>query len=335
MRSTWTPTRRFSGYCGTPRADGHQVRLRHCSVRAPAPCLSMAMPLRACALPVSALGDAEVTTIEGVAGPEADAVRRAWAARDVPQCGYCQSGQVMSAVALLNEVKKPTDRDIDLAMHGNICRCATYVRIRAAIQDAADAGGLRHDDTHQAQRRAVLKGSRSRHRLCLPGVGARTSGGQGGHPSGRSLYPTSSRPNAFVRVGTDSTVHGPGQDIESARERSPASPLWWRTSWTRTGPRSRMQHAPSNRGALQESYARRSEHWRLHLDRQFLRADAQGRRGCARRAGAGRGAKIGACPSRRVKVDTACCVMPPRGGRAGSAQFAQAAVACAVPPDRR
>jgi isoquinoline 1-oxidoreductase alpha subunit len=95
--------------------------------------------LRSCTLPVSALGNGEVTTIEGVAGREAEAVQRAWVARDVPQCGYCQSGQVMSAIALLREVKKPTDRDIDLAMNGNICRCATYVRIRAAIHDAARA----------------------------------------------------------------------------------------------------------------------------------------------------------------------------------------------------
>jgi isoquinoline 1-oxidoreductase alpha subunit len=96
-------------------------------------------PLRSCSLPVSAVADHEVTTIEGVAGPEAEAVQRAWIARDVPQCGYCQSGQVMSAIALLREVKKPDDRDIDLAMNGNICRCATYVRIRAAIKDAAGA----------------------------------------------------------------------------------------------------------------------------------------------------------------------------------------------------
>jgi isoquinoline 1-oxidoreductase subunit alpha len=94
-------------------------------------------PLRSCVLPVSALGAGEVTTIEGIAGREVEAVQRAWVARDVPQCGYCQSGQVMSAVALLREVKKPNDRDIDLAMNGNICRCATYVRIRAAIHDAA------------------------------------------------------------------------------------------------------------------------------------------------------------------------------------------------------
>ncbi|HYX83152.1 MAG TPA: 2Fe-2S iron-sulfur cluster-binding protein, partial [Gemmatimonadales bacterium] len=95
--------------------------------------------LRSCTLPVSALGTREVTTIEGVSGREAEAVQRAWVARDVPQCGYCQSGQVMSAIALLREVKKPTDRDIDLAMNGNVCRCATYVRIRAAIHDAARA----------------------------------------------------------------------------------------------------------------------------------------------------------------------------------------------------
>ena len=94
-------------------------------------------PLRSCALPIAALGDGEVTTIEGVNGRAAQAVQRAWAARDVPQCGYCQSGQVMSAVALLSEVRRPNDRDIDLAMNGNICRCATYVRIRAAIKDAA------------------------------------------------------------------------------------------------------------------------------------------------------------------------------------------------------
>jgi isoquinoline 1-oxidoreductase subunit alpha len=96
-------------------------------------------PLRACSLPISALGESEVTTIEGVTGREAVAVQSAWVARDVPQCGYCQSGQVMSAIALLKEIRKPTDRDIDLALNGNLCRCATYVRIRAAIHDAARA----------------------------------------------------------------------------------------------------------------------------------------------------------------------------------------------------
>jgi isoquinoline 1-oxidoreductase alpha subunit len=93
-------------------------------------------PMRSCALPVSAVrGD--ITTIEAVAGPEAKAVQAAWVAHDVPQCGYCQSGQIMTAVALLREQPKPSDRDIDLAMNGNICRCATYLRIRSAIHDAA------------------------------------------------------------------------------------------------------------------------------------------------------------------------------------------------------
>jgi isoquinoline 1-oxidoreductase alpha subunit len=94
-------------------------------------------PLRSCTLPVSAVGDSEITTIEGLKSREAQAVQKAWIAHDVPQCGYCQSGQIMSAVALLEDNNKPTDSDIDLAMNGNICRCATYVRIRSAIHDAA------------------------------------------------------------------------------------------------------------------------------------------------------------------------------------------------------
>jgi isoquinoline 1-oxidoreductase alpha subunit len=100
-------------------------------------------PLRSCTLPVSAVGRRTVTTIEGVAGREADAIRKAWIAHDVPQCGYCQSGQVMSATALLQKVPQPSDRDIDLAMSGNICRCATYVRIRSAIKDAARTLGAK------------------------------------------------------------------------------------------------------------------------------------------------------------------------------------------------
>ena len=93
--------------------------------------------IRSCSLPVSAVGRKEITTIEGLKSREGAAVQKACVALDVPQCGYCQSGQVMSAAALLSLNPKPTDRDIDLAMNGNICRCATYVRIRAAIHDAA------------------------------------------------------------------------------------------------------------------------------------------------------------------------------------------------------
>ena len=79
----------------------------------------------------------EVTTIEGLKSKEGKAVQAAWEKLDVPQCGYCQSGQVMSASALLSKIKRPSDADIDASMAGNVCRCATYVRIRAAIHEAA------------------------------------------------------------------------------------------------------------------------------------------------------------------------------------------------------
>ena len=96
------------------------------------------MTRRSCVTPVSMIQGSDVTTIEGLNGPEAEAVQKAWVAIDVPQCGYCQSGQIMSAVSLLQFTPKPTDDDIDGAMAGNICRCATYQRIRQAIKDAAD-----------------------------------------------------------------------------------------------------------------------------------------------------------------------------------------------------
>ena len=94
-------------------------------------------PTRSCVTPVSAVEGQAVTTIEGVSGKAASAVQTVWERLDVVQCGYCQSGQIMSAVALLEQTPKPTDADIDSAMSGNICRCATYVRIRAAIHEAA------------------------------------------------------------------------------------------------------------------------------------------------------------------------------------------------------
>jgi isoquinoline 1-oxidoreductase alpha subunit len=92
---------------------------------------------RACVTPAAALPDADVVTIEGVSGNVAQAVQGAWRRLDVAQCGYCQSGQIMSAIALLTEIPRPSDADIDTAMSGNVCRCATYVRIRAAIHEAA------------------------------------------------------------------------------------------------------------------------------------------------------------------------------------------------------
>ena len=95
-------------------------------------------PIRSCVTPVSSVGAAKVTTIEGVgADPVGKKVQAAWYELDVAQCGYCQPGQIMSATALLKKTPKPTDADIDAAMSGNICRCATYTRIRAAIKRAS------------------------------------------------------------------------------------------------------------------------------------------------------------------------------------------------------
>jgi isoquinoline 1-oxidoreductase subunit alpha len=96
-------------------------------------------PARSCQTTMADVAGKSVTTIEGAAGRVAEAVQNAWVKLDVPQCGYCQSGQVMSAIALLEANRKPTDADIDAAMSGNICRCATYQRIRSAIHDAARA----------------------------------------------------------------------------------------------------------------------------------------------------------------------------------------------------
>ncbi|HEY9133324.1 MAG TPA: (2Fe-2S)-binding protein [Dyella sp.] len=95
-------------------------------------------PVRSCVLPVSAVGSKAVTTIEAVGNtPNGAKIQQAWLDVDVVQCGYCQSGQIMSATALLNRTANPSDADIDAAMAGNICRCGTYVRIRAAIKQAA------------------------------------------------------------------------------------------------------------------------------------------------------------------------------------------------------
>ena len=94
-------------------------------------------PIRSCVTPVSAAAGQKITTIEGLDSKVGHAVQTAWVKHEVVQCGYCQSGQIMSAVALLSGNKKPSDADIDSAMAGNLCRCATYQRIRAAIHEAA------------------------------------------------------------------------------------------------------------------------------------------------------------------------------------------------------
>jgi aerobic-type carbon monoxide dehydrogenase small subunit (CoxS/CutS family) len=95
--------------------------------------------MRSCMLPVQAVGDQSITTIEGLSENGNHPVQQAWLEHDVPQCGYCQAGQIMSAVALLKDNPNPNDEDIDIAMNGNICRCGTYTRIKTAIKTAAKA----------------------------------------------------------------------------------------------------------------------------------------------------------------------------------------------------
>jgi len=96
-------------------------------------------PIRSCSLPVSAAANQKITTIEGISADNSHPVQQAWIAEQVPQCGYCQSGQIMAAVALLKNKPNPTDKDIDALMQGHICRCGTYPRIRKAIKTAAKA----------------------------------------------------------------------------------------------------------------------------------------------------------------------------------------------------
>ncbi len=97
--------------------------------------------VRSCVTPLSAVGTGAVTTIEGLSGPDADALHAAWTDLDVAQCGYCQPGQLMSACALIRAKAQPTDREIDAAMSGNLCRCGTYPRVRAAVRQATLARG--------------------------------------------------------------------------------------------------------------------------------------------------------------------------------------------------
>ena len=96
---------------------------------------------RSCLIPVSAVGNQPITTLEGLSADGTHPVQRAWEEIDVPQCGYCQAGQIMSAAALLAKNPKPADKDIDSAMNGNLCRCGTYLRIRTAVHRAAELTG--------------------------------------------------------------------------------------------------------------------------------------------------------------------------------------------------
>ena len=122
--------REFAGLTGTKFGCG-QALCGACTIHLDG------VPVRSCQTFVSDAIGAQITTIEGIDGRVATTVQDVWTAMDVPQCGYCQSGQVMAAVALLTETPQPSDEDIDAAMSGNLCRCATYQRIRGAIHEAA------------------------------------------------------------------------------------------------------------------------------------------------------------------------------------------------------
>jgi len=126
--------RDFAGLTGTKYGCGRAL-CGACTVHIDA------QAARSCSIMVGDAVGKKITTIEAVSGPVADAVKEAWQKLDVVQCGYCQSGQIMSAIILLSGNKTPSDEDIDLGMEGNICRCGTYQRIRAAIHEAARALG--------------------------------------------------------------------------------------------------------------------------------------------------------------------------------------------------
>ena len=114
-------------------------------------------PVRSCSTPVSSAANASITTLEGLSVDGSHPVQRAWQDVDVPQCGYCQAGQMMSAAALLARTPKPTDKDIDAAMTGNLCRCGTYLRIRQAIHKAAELA----KSSRNPQTQPALAGSRN------------------------------------------------------------------------------------------------------------------------------------------------------------------------------
>ena len=138
-RSTCLPRRRSCGCCGTSS-----------TFAAPNTVVVSGSAARACQTLVSAVNGAQITTLEGLSADGKHPVQQAWQEIDVPQCGYCQAGQLMSAAALLERNPAPTDADIDIAMNGNLCRCGTYLRIRRAIHRAADISTT--ESTNQAAR---------------------------------------------------------------------------------------------------------------------------------------------------------------------------------------
>jgi isoquinoline 1-oxidoreductase subunit beta len=176
-------------------------------------------PVRSCLTPVSSAAGKRIATIEGVSGKVAEAVQTAWQRLDVVQCGYCQSGQIMSAIALLNGKPKPADADIENAMDGNVCRCATYIRIRAAIHEASSMLGCGEWTMYAAMLSKRLTAPSSRRNFliasaagagaliigCAFGEGAEAKEAANGNKAG--IGPKASpMPDAFIRIAPDDSV---------------------------------------------------------------------------------------------------------------------------------
>ena len=169
------------------------------------------VPVRSCTLPLKALEGKNITTIEGVSKDRSHVVQRAWIELDVPQCGYCQSGQIMSAVALLQANPAPTDADIDAAMSGNICRCGTYVRIRKAVHRAAELHAWQQAVSQRPPAGAAPADAGRRRFL------RRAAGAGGGLVLALTLPPVAGSPrasaaaarsqlNAWLRIGADDSI---------------------------------------------------------------------------------------------------------------------------------
>ena len=174
-------------------------------------------PIRSCVTPVSAVAGKQITTIEAIGEtPAGRKVQQAWIALEVPQCGYCQSGQIMSASALLAKNPNPNDADIDTAMSGNICRCGTYGRIRAAIKQAAGTAAVAGERSVTMRDLAGDRVSRRDFVVVMAAAGGglllgcrvdeprRAASSRSGSAPGAS--PPAFAPNAFVRIGTDNVV---------------------------------------------------------------------------------------------------------------------------------
>ena len=250
-------------------------------------------PVRSCMLPVGAVRDRAVTTIEGVGATPAGAkVQKAWLDLEVIQCGYCQSGQIMSAAALLAATPNPDDSDIDAAMAGNICRCGTYVRIRAAIKRAASRTlvGGDHDrceqwlPTDRSRRAPADRRPGGRLPARLPSSGARRATSRCRHGDARRAV-RAQRLHPHRHGRQDDAGHAAGRDGPGHLHRDGHDPR----RGTRRGllPRWRCEHAPPNDKLYANPLLGIQATGNSNSVRAFWMPLAQGRRRRARHAGAG------------------------------------------------